>query len=112
MTEEEQRNEEYYQIIRNGIDEIEWEDFDCSWLNESMLRELRNYITVTNMVKYGNELSMDFIRELLPHLSLYDMRIIQDRVRGSSNNKKTLRYIDEIVCEYIKRLKEAKNKND
>ncbi len=113
MTDEEVRIklEAHYQLIRDSIDEIDWETFDISWLNESMLRELRDYVTVTSMVKYGNMLGMDFVRELLPSLSLHDMRIIQDRIDALDDkfySKKATMNRDEIVSEYIKKLKEEK----
>ena len=113
MTDEEVRIklEAHYQLIRDSIDEIDWETFDVSWLNESMLRELRDYVTVTSMVKYGNMLGMDFVRELLPSLSLHDIMIIQDRIDALDDkfySKKATMNRDEIVSEYIKKLKEEK----
>ena len=113
MTDEEVRIklEAHYQLIRDSIDEIDWETFDVSWLNESMLRELRDYVTVTSMVKYGNMLGMDFVRELLPSLSLHDIMIIQDRIDALDDkfySKKATMNRDEIVNEYIKKLKEEK----
>ena len=106
MTDEEVRIklEAHYQLIRDSIDEIDWETFDISWLNESMLRELRDYVTVTSMVKYGNMLGMDFVRELLPSLSLHDIMIIQDRIDALDDkfySKKATMNRDEIVSEYM-----------
>lgn len=117
MTDEEAKKEleELYQSIRNNIDEIEWETFDISWLNESMLRELKDYISVTSMVKYGNMLGMNYVRELLPSLDMHDIMIIQDRIDALDDkfySKKAIMKRDEIVNEYIKRLKENRNKND
>ena len=113
MTDEQVKKEieKIYQSIRDHIDEIDWETFDVSWLNESMLRELRDYVTATSMVKYGNMLGMDFVRELLPSLDMHDIMIIQDRIDALDDkfySKKATMNRDEIVNEYIKRLKEEK----
>ena len=54
---------------------------------------------------------MDFVRELLPSLDMHDIMIIQDRIDALDDkfySKKATMNRDEIVNEYIKRLKEEK----
>lgn len=109
MTDEEAKQilEKEYQLLREHPKDVKWDELNIGWLHETELREFKDYIDVRKIIRYSCDISIDYIREILPHLTIQELNLIQDRLNGYGTIfiKDIRKKREELANEFIRRLK-------